>query len=160
MRKETDMLCTRALTEEDADAVFMLDEKSGNCVSEWLDSTDFAWGFFKEDQLVGYCTTGYADDCPFSIENHPLHTDDSLLLSNVFILPEYRHQGYGKKMIKEAICHRWELDHVQNTVFLTIMYDDLVSFYQKIGFQVILPYEGDMVLQPGNILGGTYYAEK
>lgn len=42
MRKETDMLCTRSLTEEDTDAVFMLDEKSGNCASEWLDITDFA----------------------------------------------------------------------------------------------------------------------
>lgn len=155
MREGTNTLSTRALTEEDAEAVFMLDEKSGFCVSQWLDdNTDYAWGIFKGNQIVGYCTTGCADDCPFSIENHPLHTDDSLLLSDVFILPEYRHQGYGKRMIKEAIFHRWELDHVQNTVFLTVMYDDLVSFYQTIGFQVILPYEGDMFLRPENILGG------
>lgn len=154
MKNSTDTLYTRALTEEDTETVFMLDEKSGNCASEWLDITDFAWGFFKEDQLVGYCTTGYADDCPFSIENHPLHTDDSLLLSNVFILPEYRHYGYSSKMVTDAIHKRWESDREQNTVFLTVMYDDLVSFYQKIGFQVILPYEGDMFLRPENILGG------
>lgn len=157
MKNSTDTLYTRALTEEDTETVFMLDEKSGNCVSEWLKgNTDFAWGFFKEDQLIGYCTTGYADDCPFSIEDHPLHTCDSILLSNVFILPEFRHHGYGSKMVTNAILNRWESDRVQNAVFLTVMYDDLVSFYQKIGFQVILPYEGDMFLWPENIFGGNY----
>lgn len=151
MKEGTDTLFTRALTEEDAEAVFMLDEKSGFCISQWLeDNTDFAdyaWGIFKENQLVGYCTTGYADDCPSSIENHPLHTWESILLSDVFILPELRHNGYGSQMITDAIRKRWESDRVQNTVFLTVMYDDLVSFYQKIGFQKIYPYEGDMVLQ-------------
>lgn len=68
-------------------------------------------------------------------------------MSDVFILPELRHNGYGSQMITDAIRKRWESDRVQNTVFLTVMYDDLVSFYQKIGFQKIYPYEGDMVLQ-------------
>lgn len=122
MKNSTDTLYTRALTEEDTETVFMLDEKSGNCVSEWLKgNTDFAWGFFKEDQLIGYCTTGYADDCPFSIEDHPLHTCDSILLSNVFILPEFRHHGYGSKMVTNAILNRWESDRVQNAVFLTVV---------------------------------------
>lgn len=59
-------------------------------------------------------------------------------------------------MVTNAILNRWESDRVQNAVFLTVMYDDLVSFYQKIGFQVILPYEGDMFLWPENIFGGNY----
>ncbi|WP_256441847.1 hypothetical protein [Blautia sp. MCC283] len=43
MKEGTDTLFTRALTEEDAKAVFMLDEKSGFCISQWLeDNTDFA----------------------------------------------------------------------------------------------------------------------
>lgn len=153
MKEGTDTLCTRALTEDYAGAVFMLDEKSGFCVSQWLDdNTDYAWGFFKENLLVGYCTTGYADDCLLPIENHPSHTNDSLLLSDAFILPEYRYHGYGSKMVTDAILKRWESDRAHNAVYLTVMYDDLVSFYHKIGFQVILPYEGEMFLRPENIL--------
>lgn len=49
MKNSTDTLYTRALTEEDTETVFILDEKSGNCVSEWLKgNTDFAWGFFNK----------------------------------------------------------------------------------------------------------------
>ena len=50
MKEGTDTLFTRALTEEDAEAVFMLDEKSGFCISQWLegntDFADYAWGIF------------------------------------------------------------------------------------------------------------------
>ena len=44
-------------------------------VAEWLDdNTDYAWGIFKNDELIGYCTIGIADDMDAIVESHPEHT--------------------------------------------------------------------------------------
>lgn len=108
-----------------------------------LDS-EYAWGIFKNgtDELIGYCTIGYADDVGDTIERHPEHTNDSLLLSDVYIDPQFRNKGYGIKLITEVIHNRWELDGDKNTVYLIAMYDKLKYFYEKIGFKPINDSEG------------------
>ena len=98
---------TKLLTEKDRLATQILDKLSGFFVEQWIeDNTDYAWRFFINNTLVGYCTTGCADDCPDIIETHPSYTVDSLLISDVFILPEYRHNHFGSQMIVEAIHNR------------------------------------------------------
>lgn len=45
------------------DSFLNLDFISCFSVAEWLDdNTDYAWGIFKNDELIGYCTIGIADD--------------------------------------------------------------------------------------------------
>lgn len=135
-------LTIRPLNENDNKDVELLDDKSGFYVQQWLeDNTDYAWGAFLTDEtgehLIGYCTTGYADDCCESIEEHELHTCDSILLSDVYIANKYRHNGYGSEMIKKALELRHESDGKVETVFLTIMNNALESFYKPLGFTFI-----------------------
>lgn len=122
---------TKLLSIQDMTDVIKLDDMSGFYVEQWLEyNEDYAWGFFKDNILVGYCTTGYAD----CIDNCP---SDSILLSDVFIRPEYRHNHYGTQMIKGVINNRWQSDGVRNAVFLTMLYDSLAPFYEQIGFKKV-----------------------
>ena len=133
-----------------------MDQMSGFCMEQWLDdNVDFAWGLFHNDKLIGYCSIGIADDADPLVEEHEAYKEDSsLLLSDVFILPEYRNQGYGSQMIKESIETRWKMDGVKNTVYLHAMgvtgdlsYDEkLKSFYEKIGFSELYSDREIMVL--------------
>lgn len=143
-------ILVRRLNEYDEDIVCEMDAKSGYNVVEWLDSEDLAWGAFLANHLIGYCTIGYADDMPDAIAHHPAHTSDSLVLSNVFVIPRFRNHGYGLQLIKGAIRKRWEADEEENTVYLEVLYDGLKRFYEKAGFSQI-PDKDDlscMVLVP------------
>lgn len=141
------MLTVRPITKKDLEQVRTLDDESGNCLSQWVEDLEeneissYAYGIFLHDFLIGYCSIGYADDMARSIEEHPLHTNDSLYLSDVYIRPEYRKNGYALKMIKEAL-------HMANqnneAVFLTVLYDDLGRLYSKLGFKFI-DNNGNMV---------------
>lgn len=129
---------TKLLTEKDRLATQILDKLSGFFVEQWIeDNTDYAWSFFVNNTLIGYCTTGCADDCPDIIETHPSYTVDSLLISNVFILPEYRHNHFGSQMIVEAIHNRWKSDGERNSVFLQAISESVMQFYEKNGFHVL-----------------------
>lgn len=133
-----------------------MDQMSGFRMEQWLDdNVDFAWGLFHNDKLIGYCSIGIADDTEPLIEEHEAYKEDSsLYLCDVFILPEYRNQGYGSQMIKESIETRWKMDGEKNTVYLHAMgitgdlpYDEkLKSFYEKIGFSELCSDREIMVL--------------
>lgn len=147
--KITNAFIVRPLTESDKTQVETLDEESNDYVSQWLeDNEDYAWGAFLGETLIGYCTTGYADDCCDAIANHPAHTDDSILLSDVFILPEYRHNGYAIQMITDALEFRHKSDNnPHEAVFLTVLCDNLKTLYNRLGFSSI-DENGNMVQIP------------
>ena len=146
MKKDKNILFTvNLLSIKDLQSVRSMDASSGFQVEQWLeDNSEYVWGIFKNgtDELIGYCTIGYADDVGDTIERHPEHTNDSLLLSDVYIDPQFRNKGYGIKLITEVIHNRWELDGDRNTVYLIAMYDKLKYFYKKIGFKPINDSEG------------------
>lgn len=126
----------RPLNENDTDSVRLLDECSGNYVQQWVeDNTDYAWGAFLGNTLIGYATIGYADDCRGVIESYPGRTCDSLLLSDVYIKPEYRGRGYAKELISEVIAQR--IDAADELVFLMLQHESLAMFYEKFGFREI-----------------------
>ena len=134
--KQADSISIRSLTLEDNYKVSKLDNMSGNFVEQWLeDNDDYAWGLFKGKELIGYCTIGGADDCGKEITEYPGWTNDSLLLSDVFINPDHRRQGYATQMIDEVIKERTKED--KELVFLTVLYEDLVDLYEKVGFSYI-----------------------
>ena len=125
----------RRLTEEDRNAVDNLDDLSGNYVAQWLEgNTDYAWGLFADSKLIGYCSIGEAEDVSAVIENYPGYTCDSLILSDVFVLPEYRKQGLGLYMVEQVIDER---NKENNLIFLKPFCDSLGYFYDKLGFRYI-----------------------
>lgn len=98
--KGDNAISVKLLTVKDSRVVRSLDFISCFSVEEWLDdNTDYAWGIFKNDELIGYCTIGIADDMDAIVESHPEHTVDSLCISDVYIEKRYRHKGYGTQLI-------------------------------------------------------------
>jgi len=136
LNKSDSEINIRLLTVDDYEWVEILDELSGNWVGQWLeDNNDYAWGLFKEDELIGYCTIGYANDCCSTIENYSHWSHQSLLLNDVFVKRNYRHQGYASKMIDKVIKTR-TLEE-KELVFVALLHDGLIDFYEKLGFKVV-----------------------
>ncbi len=139
----------RGLTRSDLCAIKDIDSTKGNtfelapmiendcyCLEE-EDESEYAFGAFIDNKLIGYCTIGGAD----VIDDEPAITKDpkynpyhDLLLSDVYILPEYRNNGYGSCMVEEAIKIKQGLEPDANNIYLTVMDENLGCFYQKIGF--------------------------
>lgn len=146
----------KLLTMKELHSVRFMDVVSDFYVEQWLEeNTDYAWGIFKNDELIGYCTIGIADDMDAIVESHPEHTVDSLCISDVYIEKRYRHKGYGTQLITEVIQDRWKLDGCKNTVYLSVLHDELTSFYSKIGFKPLDEpdgnFSGDMVLSVNSL---------
>lgn len=145
----------RPFKADDLADVVAMDAESGNYVQQWVEDmdtyNDYSWGIYINNTLAGYCTIGYADDVCQVIEQHPLHKkfDDTYLVSDVYIKPEYRHHGYGLELISKTIHGRFEKEKPL-PVFLEVMHDGLKHFYQKIGFEEIFDKNdsGCMVYDP------------
>lgn len=138
MSDKPESFTIRSLTESDMEAVSRLDLLSDNNVSAMLDSEGFAWGVFLQDKLIGYCTIGGADELegkPRFSEYPTFSSSDCYLLSDVFIDPDYRGNGYAVALIKEVIKQATK-DQPEH-VFLSLLDPALSSLYQKLGFQNI-----------------------
>lgn len=129
-----------------------MDEMSSFYVEQWVQNAIddgetecfSAYGIKLGDELIGYCTIGYADGAlSIDIDHH-----DSRLLSDVFILPEYRHNGYGSDMVREVI--KLEPDCTYYDMYLTYIYDTLQDFYKNIGFVHIEGTDNIMVRKATN----------
>lgn len=140
---KTPSVIVRPFTYADLKDVIRMDDESGNYVTQWVenlehedDSNNYSWGIYVDNILAGYCTIGYANDVCNVIENHPLHSNESYLLSDVYVKPDYRHQGYGLQLITETMKNRFAKEETL-PVFLQASYDDLKYFYSKAGFEYI-----------------------
>jgi GNAT superfamily N-acetyltransferase len=131
----------RELIELDMFQVEEMDFYSGDCVADELESDEYAWGAFVDGELVGYCTLGCADADYESFGTHPSYSFDSLLLSDVYVLPEYRGQKCASQLIRSAISLKRES---QEAVFLMVLEDSLIKLYEGLGFKCM--GEGVMVL--------------
>lgn len=128
----------RSLTEDDIKEVSLLDDLSDNGVVDMIDCEDYAWGIFVEKELIGYCTVGGADVGDY--EDEAEWTYDSLLLSDVFICPEYRGNGYAKLLINYALK---QANPDNEPVFLKVLDDRLATLYESLGFKYL--HDGTMV---------------
>ena len=130
----------RALSFSDKMLIEHMDELSGNDVSQWFNSeddysADYAYGIFRGDEMIGYCTVGNADDCGEMIESHDLYSHDALLLSDVYVKPSYRGLGVGTQLIATIVINKLYIDGIDTVIYLTVLHDLLGKFYQKIGFE-------------------------
>ena len=125
--------CCRVLNEKDSRQVEELDNLSGNNVSFFLDSEN-SFGIFLGDKLVGYLSAGYADDCPDEITNDKYWDMDSRLISDVFVIPEYRNKGLISKLF-DYVLNQKEI--TEYGVYLSVVNYGLFYLYEKIGFKQI-----------------------
>lgn len=90
---QNNIISIRPFKKSDFVMVEAMDERSGNDVAQWVndledgDSNDYSWGVFLEEELIGYCTIGYADDLGDRVRTYPGYSIDSLILSDVYVKP-------------------------------------------------------------------------
>ena len=131
----------RRVTPDDLKILNELDALSGNYVSECVEDEDYGFLLVDNDNnALGYCTIGYTDDIDSDIDAHPLHDCDSLLISDVFIRREYRRNGYGSKLVEDAVRLKKETVPDSRAVFLTLLDNELGEFYNRLGFENIDEY--------------------
>lgn len=136
-------ITVRDLIESDVDAVNAMDDLSSFYVAQWLDS-DMAWGIFDNQKLMGYCTLGCADCCDDLYGEDDDFANDAYVLSDVYVQHEYRHHGYGKELIQNAIKETQQRDNSRECVYLSPINDYVAKWYEALGFQRI--EEGAMKL--------------
>lgn len=79
----------------------------------------------KEDKLIGF----------YQIVKHDNdHTSYTPWIANVYIKEEYRHQGYGKMLIKSIPSYLDKLNI--DTIYLHTRHHNL---YEKFGWQLLKP---------------------
>ena len=108
--------------------------------SDFVDDDDqnYAYGIFDENgKLFGFCSIGGADIGEEDIESYPTYSDDDLILSDMFIHPDYRHQGYGTELYTTAI--QLTNPNEKQNVFADILYDGntVKHFYEAGGFVLV-----------------------
>lgn len=84
---------------------------------------------YNDDILVGFCT--------LKKENLKKYPEIYPWISSVMIFDEYRHQGYGTKMLEEVANKAKELGY--DKVYLWT--DQASDFYKKIGYSYLQKVE-------------------
>lgn len=134
----------RNLTIKDYDDLLILQNHPDNIcpfqdnIKDYLENPDYFYGIFINDKLIGCCSIGGADG---AIENANYN---DRLLSDVFILPEYRNKKYGQVFIS-LVCAK------DNTKVFAVPFPGTEKFYEKAGFEYTgteglmyyTPYEGE-----------------
>lgn len=149
IQHDVNQAVVRPLSEDDYYAVENMDCEAEFMVEDAIDAPDYAYGIFKNNKLIGYCTIGNTDlvmhDCILNDEHYDKHR--SLLLSDVYIDPVERHHGFATKLVKEALKQKWDAQKYKDTVYLMVLDDAVSKFYEKLGFEWLEPREeGCMVL--------------
>lgn len=141
----TNNFTVRRLTKQDYKEVAVLDGKYKSTVRDALDEENYkklkmlAYGVLSNNKLIGYCIVrGDTDRFPPEIKEHKDFNETSFMLTDVYVLPEYRGQGAATKLITEAI--KLHPDVKNNHVFLIVHDKKLYEFYKKSGFKVIDDY--------------------
>lgn len=118
----------RTLTIEDKNDLIALQNHPDNIcpfqdnIEDFLESPGYFYGAFLDNKLIGCCTVGGANG---AIEGAN-YTDS--LLSDVFILPEYRGKNYGYSFIR-LVCL-----NTKTKIYITPLFGT-EGFYEKIGFK-------------------------
>lgn len=118
----------RTLTMKDKDDLLALQNHPDNIcpfqdnIEDFLENPGYFYGAFLNNKFIGCCTVGGADG---AIEGADY---DDILLSDVFILPEYRGKNYGYSFI------RFMCLNVKAKIYIAPL-PGTEEFYEKIGFK-------------------------
>lgn len=125
---------TRGLTKSDFEAVEKLDEESGFNVFQFIEDldddeeADNAFGLFYENELIGYCSLGYADG---AVDLPDISSEDRCL-SDVYVVPKYRNMGFCYNFLSDIFS-----DYVESDVYLYFLEDWLVTYYESLEFEKV-----------------------
>lgn len=138
----------RILTQYDFKQVSQLDELSDFVVSKYLDCGNYAYGIFFGNSLIGYVTIGGADclgsceitkDCDYS--------NNAFLLSDMFILKQYRRLECGTSLIRFALKENWKANGNYPVYLQPYSGEDgCVEFYKNLGFKPIYSDEAEGII--------------
>ncbi len=139
----------RFLTENDKSAVEQLEKQVENndmfYISEDLDNDEFAIGAFlhnnNSDILLGFCTCG---------ESYGVYSDtyeNSLVLCDLLVDKAYRRKRIGEALTR---CVMTKAKRENKNVVLTILDDNLSSYYEQFGFVTTEPDAGIMFWKNNN----------
>lgn len=126
--------------------VRFLNEQDIPVVQEMFDNTDmnlhvnfepddindnvYYIGVFKNKTLVGVCTIGGTDGTEFDFD------ENSCILSDVYVVPDFRYNGYGSLLVDEAIKLAEKDYGADANVYITLLESDLAEWYKTLGFEV------------------------
>lgn len=131
------MIKVRALELKDIDDIRSIDDSQpffeiSDFIQDILEEAeskdyiqDYAYGIFKDNKLIGYCTIGGADEIECAEYNDEL-------LSDVYILDKYQGNGYGTELVKYALNN-----HPTSNIYADILDENLIIFYSILGFKKV-----------------------
>lgn len=93
------------------------------------DTIPFGIAMFDKDELIGFCVLKM--DC---LKKYPQFYP---WISDVMIFNQFRNQGYGRKLIEEALTIVSSLGYKSAYLWT----DQAPEFYKKIGFNYLQPVE-------------------
>lgn len=116
--------------------------KQFNPALDWNETVDKFKNQFTKDEGIPIGYACYNDDilvgfCALRKENLKKYPEIYPWISSVMIFEEYRHQGYGTKMLQEIANKAKELGY--NKVYLWT--DQAPEFYKKIGYTYLQQVE-------------------
>ncbi|WP_449620329.1 N-acetyltransferase family protein [Robertmurraya sp. Marseille-Q9965] len=88
----------------------------------------FTFGAFKEERLVGVVTLVLEQSVKL---NHRAN------IYAMYVLPDYRSNGIGKRLMEQAIEKAKEIDYIEQ-IYLTVVASNVPAkkLYQSLGFEV------------------------
>ena len=134
---DTRTASVKMLRKDSLACIKKLDDISDFCDAQWLEENEDAdncFGIFFGEELIGYCTLGYAS----GVIDIEMKCDD-VLLSDVYIKEEWRHMGFGSKLIREVT------EGLNNDCYLTYLSDELEEFYLSLEFVKVSGKDNVMV---------------
>lgn len=87
-------------------------------------------GVFKGKTLVGVCTIGGTDGTEFDFDKK------SCMLSDVYVVPDFRCNGYGSLLVDEAIKLAEKNYGADANVYISLLESNLAEWYKPLGFEV------------------------
>jgi len=132
-------LTIRPLNLEDMQGVQTLDDLSGNDLMSWLeDNYDYAWGAFLDNELIGYCSIGFADELKDILSNIDYldYNPNSLMVKDLFITEENRNVGYGSVLLQTAMNYRLKINPENIFVYAPNTTIELCNFLYKNGIEL------------------------
>lgn len=112
-----------------------LDYEDDRSLEDLMDIRDCegAVGVFDGDTLLAVATIGGGEEESDQFQHLIPEGDYPKVLSNLYVPSTHRNKGLAKHLVKTI------LDNTSHTVFLYFLSDDIIPFYESIGFSLVGP---------------------
>lgn len=132
MQKDVEV---RFLNEQDIPAVQEMYDNTDmelhvNFEPDEIEDNKYYIGVFKDETLVGVCTIGGTDGTEFDFD------EESCVLSDVYVAPDFRCNGYGSLLVDEAIKLAEKDYGADANVYISLLESNLAEWYKPLGFEV------------------------